>query len=100
MTPPTNCACTWTHRATTGWARIRHTTGCPVHGADHQPPTSEGTSHAILEFDFPQGMTAQDVLDLAVAIIDAHTAPTARITTRAGWNTTRRINVDPGNPLV
>ena len=87
MPPPTNCRCPWTRTRGRGWHRLDHTTGCPVHGADNQDPSTEGTTTAYLVFDAPRraGMTVQDLYDISAAMIEAHANPAAVLKVRIGW---------------
>lgn len=99
MVPPINCTCTWTRKARTGWVRVHHTVGCPVHGADHLPAETEGTSTARMVFDAAHraGFTVQDLYDAAAACIEAHTDPQTTLMVRIGWrNNLQQIHVQPG----
>lgn len=106
MRPPTNCRCLWSRRPpkpgphpTTTWVRVGHQVGCPVHGADNQPPEDQATtSSAQLVFNAPHrsGMTVQDIYDIAVACIEAGADPAWRLKVRIGWrNNLVQVHVGP-----
>lgn len=97
-TPPTNCRCTWTRKATTGWARIAPKAGCDVHGPARFPEEHDGTTRARIVLDAAKrsGMTVQDLYDAATALIDAHADPQTTLAVRIGWrNNLLSIQADP-----
>lgn len=98
LVPPTNCTCTWAKRSRSQWSRVKPKPGCKVHGPVHQHAIHTGHSSATLAFRSvrPAGITVQDILDIAVDLIDTHADPSITLRVRIGWhNNLKEIHVQP-----